>query len=405
MSDVSTKRAPALVAQRPTIPDAEFAHRLARVQRMADSLGLDAIVVYGDDRATMGAGHVRWLIDYFPHFEPIAVLVAPGKDPIAITGPESGSYIESTARFRGEIAVTDEFVHPDEEYAFTTVVSLESVLGRLVGKAPGARTRLGVVGADMISPSLNARLRELANVVVVDKPYSLLRARKTASELAVIRYAYQIAEQGILSAIEAISAGDVTEREVGAEIDYALRLWGAEGSGIDTIVAAGAEHTYPILHRTSNRLITPGDSIVLTVAPRYEGYHGAIGRTVLVGDADPRVREAREVAIEAQRATAAILRPGVTAVEADRTARGIVSDAGYGDYFLYSGIHSIGTMEFEPPILASFDNTTVEPDMVFSIDIPMFHTPFGGLRVEDGFHVTDEGAVALQSIPAVLDVG
>lgn len=404
MTEVSTKRAPAPVSQRPTIPDSEFADRMLRVEQLAESLQVDAIVIYGDDRATMGAGHVRWLVDYFPHFEPIAILVAPGKEPIAITGPESGSYIESTARFHGEIAVTDEFVHPDEEYAYTTVVSLESVLARLLGKAPGGRVQLGLVGSEMISPSLNAGLRELGDVTIVDKQYTRLRARKTASELAVIRYAYQIAEQGVLAAIEAISSGQVTEREVGAEIDYTLRRWGAEGSGIDTIVAAGPEHTYPILHRTSNRLITHGESVILTVAPRYEGYHGAIGRTVLVGDVAPLVREARDVAIQAQRATAKVLRPGVTAVEADRTAREVVGKAGYGNYFLYSGIHSIGTMEFEPPILASFDDTTVESDMVFSIDIPMFHTPFGGLRVEDGFHVSEEGAVALQTLPAVLDV-
>jgi Xaa-Pro aminopeptidase len=42
--------------------------------------------------------------------------------------------------------------------------------------------------------------------------------------------------------------------------------------------------------------------------------------------------------------------------------------------------------------------------MVFSIDIPMFHTPWGGLRAEDGFHVTPEGAVPLQSLPSILDI-
>lgn len=405
MSFVSTNRAPSLVAHRPTIHESEFAERLVRVENLAVSLHLDAIVVYGDDRATMGAGHVRWLVDYFPHFEPIALLVVPGKAPIAITGPESGSYIESSSRFRGEIAVTHEFVHPDEEYAFTTVVSLESVFDRLLAKAPGSVRRVGIVGSDMISPALKAGLSDIAEVVGIDKPYSLLRAEKSPAELAVIRYAYEIAQQGVLAAVEAMSSGDATEREVGAEIDYTLRRWGAEGSGIDTIVASGREHTYPILHRTSNRLITPGDSVILTVAPRYEGYHGAIGRTILFGDVDSRIRDARDVAIDAQRQTAAVLRPGTTAAEADGAARTPVREAGYGDFFLYTGIHSIGVMEFEPPILAGFDDTVVASDMVFSIDIPMFHTPWGGLRVEDGFHITADGAVPLQTIPSILDIG
>ncbi|WP_431075528.1 M24 family metallopeptidase [Microbacterium phyllosphaerae] len=404
MTDLSIQKAPAPVSQRPTIPSEELAQRLTRVQTLAESLELDGIIVYGDDRATMGAGHVRWLVDYFPHFEPIAILVAPGRDPVAITGPESGSYIEASSRFHGEIAVTDEFVHPDEEYAYATVVSLDSVLKRVLSIRPGSRPQLGLVGAEMISPLINASLRQLADITVVDKQYSELRARKTPAEQAVIRYAYEIAEQGVLAAMAAIASGDVTEREVGAEIDYVLRRWGAEGTGIDTIVAAGREHTYPILHRTSNRLIRSGDSVILTVAPRYEGYHGAIGRTVLVGDVDSRVREARDIAIEAQRATAAVLRPGTTAVEADRTARSVLNNAGYGDYFLYSGIHSIGTMEFEAPILASFGDTTVESEMIFSIDIPMFHAPFGGLRIEDGFRVTDGEAEPLQTVASALDV-
>jgi Xaa-Pro dipeptidase len=404
MTDVSTTSAPPLVSERPTIPDSEFLRRLERVQHLAESLELDAIAVYSDDRAVMGAGNVRWLFDYFPHFEPIAVLVAPGRGPIAITGPESGSYIQASSRFDGEIVVTDEFVHPDEEYVFTTVVSLESVLDRLLGTTSGRRPRLGLAGADIVSPSLHAALGRVADLISVDRPYTALRARKTPAEQAVIRYAYEIAQQGVLAAVAAISAGDATEREVGAEVDHVLRRWGAEGSGIDTIVASGHDHTYPILHRTSNRRIGEGDSVILTVAPRYEGYHGAIGRTIQVGETDPRIREAREVAIAAQRATAERLRPGVSAAEIDRTARGVLERAGYGDHFLYSGTHSIGVIEFEPPILASFDTTVVQEDMVFSIDIPMFHTPWGGLRVEDGFRVGADGAIPMQTLPHILDI-
>ena len=39
------------------------------------------------------------------------------------------------------------------------------------------------------------------------------------------------------------------------------------------------------------------------------------------------------------------------------------------------------------------------PGMVFSIDIPIFFASWGGLRVEDGFLVTESGAEPLQSCP------
>jgi Xaa-Pro aminopeptidase len=37
--------------------------------------------------------------------------------------------------------------------------------------------------------------------------------------------------------------------------------------------------------------------------------------------------------------------------------------------------------------------------MVFSIDIPMFGAPWGGLRIEGGYLVGPGGAEPLQSLP------
>jgi len=60
--------------------------------------------------------------------------------------------------------------------------------------------------------------------------------------------------------------------------------------------------------------------------------------------------------------------------------------------FPYVGIHSIGAIEFEPPIMASHSSETIKPGMALSIDIPLFHAPWGGFRIEDGFQVDEKGA-------------
>jgi hypothetical protein len=38
-------------------------------------------------------------------------------------------------------------------------------------------------------------------------------------------------------------------------------------------------------------------------------------------------------------------------------------------------------------------------DKVISIDIPLFNTPWGGLRVEDGYWITADGAERLNETP------
>lgn len=50
-------------------------------------------------------------------------------------------------------------------------------------------------------------------------------------------------------------------------------------------------------------------------------------------------------------------------------------------------------------IFGSTSTASLAKDMVISVDIPMFNTPWGGLRVEDGFVITDLGAERLNQTP------
>ena len=311
-----------------------------------------------------------------------------------LVGPESDEY----ARLRGRIAdvrVLRELTHPDEDYPFSHIQGLNEVVDDL-GLDPRSLKRIGLAGRGLIgADTLRVFEAALPGVEWLDVENAVcdLRACKSPAEVAIIREAYRIADLGIEAAVEAIRPG-VTERAVAAEIEAAMRRAGAEGTGIDTIVASGP-NTRPILARSTFRPIAPDDMVLLTVAPRVEGYHAAIGRLVLVGDPGPRVRGALEVAIRAQEACARLLRPGIEGRAVEAEGRRIVADAGLGEAFLYSGLHSVGVIEFEPPIFGPSSPAVLQPSMVISIDIPMFNTDWGGLRVESGYLVTEAGAERL----------
>jgi len=142
--------------------------------------------------------------------------------------------------------------------------------------------------------------------------------------------------------------------------------------------------------------------VLLTVAPRYAGYHGAIGRPVLVGDPGDEIRRAVDVACRAQEACFQAMCPGVEGRAVERVGRQIVEEAGLGSYFLYSGLHSLGVIEFEPPIFGPSSNARLHRDMVVSVDIPMSNAPWGGLRVEDGFLIAEDGAERLNDTPFLI---
>lgn len=383
----------------PRIPDSEFRGRWERLQAAMAGAGLDLVIAYADDHAVFGPAHARYLADFAPHFEPVCILVPASGEPLLLSGPETETFAQLTARVK-DVRVVREFTHPDEEYPFTELVSLRDALaeaGRRAGQAPA---RVGLAGLELMPVGIHRVLSQaLKGVQLVDaeKVVTALRAIKTPAEQAVIRYAYQIAQTGMQAAFDAVREG-ATERQVAAAAEFAMRCQGSEGMGIDTIVASGP-NTRPILARTRLNELRRDELILLTLAPRYEGYHGAIGRPLVIGQPPAAVRRAMEVAVSAQGAAMEAMRPGAPGSEAEGAARRVVEAAGLGEHFLYCGVHSVGVVEFEPPIFGPENHNPLQANMILSIDVPLFHAPWGGLRYEDGYLITAAGAEPLDDFP------
>jgi Xaa-Pro aminopeptidase len=379
---------------KPTIPVAEYRERWGKVQAMMARQGLDLLVAYADDRAVFGPAHARWLANFPVHFEPVCILLAQDGQPVMLCGPESDQYALLAGQIP-DVRVLREFTHPDEDYPYSTIQGLAEIVAETVADAAAAR-RVGLAGRGLMGADVLAAFKAAlpqATWLDVENAMCDLRAQKSPAEIAVIRYAYRLAEWGLQAAIEAIEVG-VTEREVAAAAECAMRQAGAEGTGIDTIVASGP-NSRPILARSTFRRIQANELVLLTVAPRYEGYHGAIGRPVLVGDPGEEISRALETAWQAQEACFQAMQPGVEGRAVEAVGRRVVEAAGLGQYFLYSGVHSVGVIEFEPPIFGPSSPAMLQPNMVISVDIPLFNTPWGGLRIEDGFLITETGAERL----------
>ena len=383
----------------PRIPDGEYPLRWARLQEAMAEAGLDVVLAYADDHAVAGPAHARYLADFAPHFEPVCILMPVEGQPVLLSGPESETFALQTARLR-DVRVVREFTHPDEEYPFTTLFNLKDVLQETTAQLGTQLRRVGLAGLELMPVKVFRELaKALGDAELIDAEDLLtsLRAIKSPAEQGVIRHAYSLAEAGIEAAAAAVREG-VTERSVAAAAEYAMRSLGSEGMGIDTIVASGP-NTRPILARAGLRLIQRDELVLLTIAPRYEGYHAAVGYPMTIGHLPDDARRAMDVALEAQRAAATAMQPGRPGSEVEGAARRIVEAAGFGPLFLYSGVHSVGVVEFEPPIFGPNNHDPVEEGMVLSVDVPLFHAPWGGLRYECGYLVTADGAEPLTGIP------
>jgi Xaa-Pro aminopeptidase len=395
MTDAQTQAAASEVQPHPSIPDDELRRRPGALGRALAEAGFDGWIAFGDDRAVYGPDHIRFLADIEPHFEP--VFLAGRTDSAAallLTGPETIGYAAVvTARAAiSEIVAMDELSHPEEEYPTISLSSGSEVLRELLA---GAK-RIAVIGMDAVAhpvwQRLIAPLAEAGHELASGDDVSYrLRSIKTDAEQAVIDEAYRIARVGLETAAQTTKPG-VSEREVAAEAEAAMRRAGAEGFGIDTMVASGHANTSPILARSTFRTIRAEDLVCVTLAPRYEGYHAALARPFLFRS-NPEVEAAIEVALEGQRAGAQRLVVGTEGREAARAIRETVEGADTGAELPYVPVHTVGLIEFEPPIFLSSSTVTIEDGMALSIDAALFHGPWGGLRVEDGFAIRGGGAV------------
>ncbi len=375
------------------LPDDEFARRWRCVEHLMEEQELDILLAYADDRQTFGPAHARWLADFPPHFEPVLLLFARGLKPKFLCGPETVGHAQLVSRIQ-EIFALEEFVHPNEDYLSIEIFSLKDIA---LSAAPAKKIgRIGLAGKEIMGAMLYERITGLfpgAQLLDVDYSLTLLRAQKSEGEIKLIRRAYEVAQLGISAGIEMIRP-NVCERDISAEMEYVMRKAGADGLGIDNAVASG-EHTRTILARPSSRKLSGNDVVILTVTPRVLGYHAAIARTVILGNVDAESLQSIQTGIHAHEESAKALRCGITGWEVEKVGRDIMAAHGYGKYFLYSGIHSVGVIEFEAPIFGPSSPEKLRDQMVVSIDIPLFGAPFFGSRTENGYLISKEGVEPL----------
>lgn len=379
----------------PSIPDAELRLRPGALGRVLGEAGFDGWIAFGDDRTVAGPDHIRYLADLEPHFEPVFVAGRSGESrAVLLTGPETIGYAAVVTRRSAvdEIIAIEEFVHPEEEYP---TIPLFSGLDRLLSLFAGAK-RIATLGGGAVSAPVWQRLfMPLVNAglefVPADGIAYARRSVKTDAEQAVIDEAYRIARLGLQAAVAAIRPG-VTERDVAAEAEAAMRRAGAEGFGIDTMVASGVANTAPILARSTFRRLDPDDLVSVTLAPRYEGYHAALARAFLFRH-NAQVEAAIETARRGQRAALEHFVVGTEGRAAAKAVRDVLERARTGADLPYVPVHSMGLIEFEPPIFLSSSDVRIQEGMALSVDAALFHGPWGGLRLEDGFSIRAGGMV------------
>ena len=212
-----------------------------------------------------------------------------------------------------------------------------------------------------------------------------LRAVKDAAEVERLAAAGAAADAAFADVLGVAFAGR-RERDVAADLDRFLREHGHEQVDF-TLVCSGPNGADPH-HDAGDRVIEPGDLVVLDFGGLRDGYGSDTSRTVLVaGGTDDALadqqREVYDVVRRAQQAGVDAVRPGATCQDVDRAARAVIVDAGYGEQFVHRTGHGIGTTTHEPPHMVEGEDRPIEPGMCFSVEPGVYLPGRFGVRIED----------------------
>jgi Xaa-Pro aminopeptidase len=284
-----------------------------------------------------------------------------------------------------------------QEYGFEKIyraARLESLVTTLCSHSPIC-WQLALANSELSEQPMDLELygkigKHLAEVSTHAKPYAIarMRSRHSPDEIALMQRAVRISEAGFRAALPEIHPGGF-EGAVAAEAERVWKEAGARRPAYASIVGSGPNST--ILHYPrAERIMRDGDLLLMDMAADYAHYAADITRTVPVnGKFSPEQRKIYELVLKAQTEAFHHLKPGVYHEDIDAIARKVITDAGYGDYFIHGLGHFVGLDVHD----AGAYHEPLEAGMVITLE-PGIYIPDKqlGVRIEDDVLITPTGA-------------
>lgn len=219
-----------------------------------------------------------------------------------------------------------------------------------------------------------------------------LRMVKTAEELEKLRRSFALTDLAHVAARTATVAG-------AREIDVWTAAHSAAQQATGTRIAFGNDCV--VSYRENNiggwpgdLELRPGDSLMMDISTRVDGYWSDSCATYYVGEPDEKRRAMHRVAEQALAFAISLVKPGVVAREIDRQVRQFIAAAGYPVYPHHTG-HSVGVSTHEEPRIVPYNNIVLESGMVLMLEPGIYFPREAAVRLEDALLVTATGSEVL----------
>ncbi|MTH53151.1 M24 family metallopeptidase [Bacillus mangrovi] len=327
-----------------------------------------------------------------PHERLMGLFVFRDKEPFFICpGMETGQAAD--AGFKDEI-----IGYGDHENPFQKIE--EALNSRGLGTIQKA-----AIESELLSYARAEAFRNISGsprLVSAEEKMNELRVVKDQKEISIMEKAAALADFGVETGVAALREG-VSEMDVLAKIEYELKRKGAQAMSFSTMVLFGKKSGQP--HgNPGTAVLKKGDLVLFDLGVVLDGYCSDITRTVMYGEPDDQQKAIYETVLKAEMAALEAAKPGTRIGDLDKIARGIIEEAGYGEFFPHRLGHGLGINVHEFPSMAHTNDGLLKEGMTFTIEPGIYIPEIGGVRIEDDVVITENGAQTLTSYPKELQI-
>jgi Xaa-Pro aminopeptidase len=179
-------------------------------------------------------------------------------------------------------------------------------------------------------------------------------------------------------------AGTGWEGKVELALGFSL-VW--SGPGIRTFTATG------------DRPVQADEPTLFEIWVCADGYWCDHTKLLCPGELTPEYRELERGLLDVYERAIAHCKPGASLAELDRLTRTGITALGYPGQPSHPVCHGVGARAHEPPYAHQAGGGEIAAGMVLAIEPGCYWEGGGGLRVEDNFLITSEGAQKLSPFP------
>ncbi|MEM9707476.1 MAG: Xaa-Pro peptidase family protein [Pseudomonadota bacterium] len=344
----------------------------------------------GIDLVALGPGaHLAWLTGMHPHADERPLIFCLTADHAGLLMP---SLEAESARRQTNLAF---YEWSDADGPSGALEALLDATGATAARSLVLDETMRADHAALLQDRLMNAKRQFCESTV-----SALRARKSAEEYAALKANALIADTAMQAAWAAMAPG-MTEAEV-AEV--ARDTFASQGAKpLFTIIGTGGNGAMPH-HHTGETILEHGQAVVMDIGAGKDGFSSDITRMAVMGEPPEGFMEIHAIVEAAVAAAMEAARPGVKAHVIDDAARTVITDAGYGAYFMHRTGHGMGVEVHEPPYISGSSQAVLDEGMVFSIEPGIYLPGRFGIRLEDIVILRPDGPEILSQLPRDVKV-